>query len=312
MKKIVFLIVAIATFSSANAGQHLNRGMMIWQKVSDGQNYTNINDHVQALKTGGVFPGMSQDRMYGDKNAQVSVWKDYLLNTNAMATVSLASMTSALNAVNMATGSSLTNEFGGAYVDASIALTVLGSSWASTGDMPAYVPGKGSKIKFDTYHQNAEGKSGGYMDSIVRERHLLPSGWEQAIFINIPGYEPIPIRSCFCGNNISVSDILMFIKKKDEVVVPKPQPRSASTNCIPPTPDMPRSAATTCKTDNPSGLPQPAPTTAKGTTPSSMPQTAPTTAKGTTSTTPSSPSTAVTTPVVKTPVAAPKSSAYDF
>jgi len=221
--KILFAITIVIGLTLTVHAQHLNRGMQIWQPVARAQNYTNVNDHIAALR-GNVFPGMSQDKMYGDKNSQPMVWKDYNLNIKAMAQVSLASMTSGFNALNMATGNSFTNEFGGAYVDQDLAFAILGSSWISVGDMPAYVPGKGTKIKFDTYHQYAEGKTGGYMDSIVRERHWLGfvNAWEQALFVNIPGYEPIPFRSCFCGNNLSVADMLKFVKKKETAPAPTP------------------------------------------------------------------------------------------
>lgn len=227
--KILFAITMVIGLTLTVHAQHLNRGMQIWQSVARGQSYTNVNDHITALK-GNIFPGMDSSKMYGDKNSQPMVWKDYNLNIKAMAQVSLASMTSGFNALNMATGNSFTNEFGGAYVDESLAFAILGSSWISVGDMPAYVPGKGTKIKFDTYHQYAEGKTGGYMDSIVRERHWLGlvNAWEQALFVNIPGYEPIPFRSCFCGNNLSVADMLKFVKKKDvaPATTPVPAPKT--------------------------------------------------------------------------------------
>lgn len=60
------------------------------------------------------------------------------------------------------------------------------------------------------------------------------------LFINIDGYEPIPIRSGFCGNNIATVSVVKYIHKKTEQVVevvdtiyqPKPCPKGTiSENC---------------------------------------------------------------------------------
>ncbi len=204
MKKlnIAVMLTALIISSIANA-QTYNRGMGIWQRVEVAENFSNPTDHYNFLKYGKVFKGMRSDLVYGgDKRTRDSiVWPDYVKHTGDMAKISLLSLRINLQFISDRTGGSL-----GVVVTNEKALEILLSEKISIGDMPE------GDLTFDTYYQrdNSIGK-------VTRPRHFLKkvNQWEQCLYLNIEGYEPIPIRSAFCGNNLGTTSLVGFIKKKE-------------------------------------------------------------------------------------------------
>lgn len=202
-KFLLFTIMAIVATVKTNASD--SRGMGLWQDVAVAKNFSNPKDHVTFLRDGGVFPGFNKSLIYGVSKGTPVSWSEYTTQTKEIAEISLQSLVSVLNKVNALTG----NQLG--YIDSAKALEILGSNMVFVGELPA-----STMCTFDTYAKATHG-----LGSITRTPHLLGGSGEMEmfLFINIPGYEPIPIRSCFCGNNISTSDIAKFIKKLPEPVV---------------------------------------------------------------------------------------------
>lgn len=206
MKKTIIVVMLATLITSANA-QTYNRGMGIWQRVAVAQNFIDPLDHHNFLKYGKVFQGMNASLVYGgDTKTRNVVWNDYVKNTANMAEVSLNSLVAVLQYITLQTGNSL-----GGYVSNTKALDILLSDMITIGDMPTGV------IVFDTYYQKTN-----TIGAVTRPRHWLPKvgEWEQCLFLNIPGYEPIPIRSAYCGNNIAQVSLEKFIKKKSTTIIP--------------------------------------------------------------------------------------------
>lgn len=224
MKIMLFAIMAIVATVTVKASD--SRGMGLWQDVAVAKNFSNPTDHITFLRDGGIFPGFNKNLIYGVSKGTPVSWSEYTSQTKEIAEISLQSLVSALNNVNALTG----NQLG--YIDNAKALEILNSNMVFVGELPA-----GTMCTFDTYAKATHG-----LGSITRTPHFLGGSqeMEKFIFINVPGYEPIPIRSCFCGNNISSTDVVKFIKKLPEPVVimdtiwkKKPCPNGSITNNCP-------------------------------------------------------------------------------
>lgn len=277
MKKIIIIIVTIMVAATVNAQTIKERGMGLWQDTTVAQNFIIAADHVAYLQNGGIFPGFNANLCYGKTQAaRNAVWAQYLQNIKiadaSMAGRSLASLATNLLAIDTdpRVAGALSKMFHVGYINNATALAILASDMITVDYMPAFVPGGNDSILMDTYeYQMIRGQknvdqyvAGGW---IKRPRHFLPAAgeFEKCLFLNIPGFEPIPIRSTFCGNNIASRDIVKFIKKKQSAIVITSVPTEVKTTCKT---SVPTTVQTTCK----SVVPTEVKTTCKTSAPTSV------------------------------------------
>lgn len=191
MKKLAFLIAFAAVTFVANAAKW---GFMP-RESSLSSNVSNKQAHINFMSFGQPF-SIPASTLYKLPNGQPMDWKEYSSRASSMASVNLKSLVGLYNGFPKEYRDQLLADNGlnpNTIIDAETALKIFAGETVKYAQIPLWL-----KVIYDGY--DTDNKS----IIVIPERSpkKLVDGPEGGFWQYVTGYEPLLIRSAYCGNNV--------------------------------------------------------------------------------------------------------------